>query len=209
MKSDQITNWFAWLQLGVMRFFADNRDGARQAWEQSLSYAVTPWALRNLAIFAFEDGQIEKAVSLYIDSVRMKPDLIPLAIECGYVLLQSEQPQKWLDLITELSMEVRSAGRIQLLEAQAALAVGDFLKVEQFFADEAVIPDIREGEISLSDFWFEYQLKRLSSQENSQIDDELRARVYREFPVPTHIDFRMKIDPFEHPRDLNKVTKTQ
>ncbi len=209
VKSDQITNWFAWLQLGVMRFFADNRDGARQAWEQSLSYAVTPWALRNLAIFAFEDGQIEKAVSLYIDSVRMKPDLIPLAIECGYVLLQSEQPQKWLDLITELSMEVRSAGRIQLLEAQAALAVGDFLKVEQFFADEAVIPDIREGEISLSDFWFEYQLKRLSSQENSQIDDELRARVYREFPVPTHIDFRMKIDPFEHPRDLNKVTKTQ
>ena len=97
-------------------------------------------------------------------------------------------------------MTVRSLGRIQLLEAQAALAVGDFMKVGQFFADEVIIPDIREGELSLSDFWFEYQLKRLSSKENCQIDDELRARVYREFPLPTHLDFRMKIEPSEQPR---------
>ena len=188
-----------------MRYSANNRDGARQAWEQSLSYAVTPWALRNLAIIALEDRRIEEAVSLYIDAVRMRPDLLPLAVECGYVLLQSEQPQKWLDLLTELPMTVRSLGRIQLLEAQAALAVGDFMKVGQFFADEVIIPDIREGELSLSDFWFEYQLNRLSSKENCQIDDELRARVYREFPVPAHIDFRMKIDPFEQPRGLNKA----
>jgi len=201
VKSEQDANWFAWLQLGVMRFFANNHDGARQAWEQSLHYAVTPWAMRNLAIIALEDGQIEKAVSMYIDAVRLKPELLPLAVECGYVLLQSEQPQKWLDLITELPMTIRSVGRIQLLEAQAALAVDHFERVDNFFVDIVTIPDLREGELSLSDFWFEYHLKRLSSQENHQVDDELRARVYREFPVPTHLDFRMKIESSEQPSD--------
>jgi len=44
--------------------------------------------------------------------------------------------------------------------------VGDFQKVEHFFVNEVIIPDLREGGFSLSDFRFEYQLKRLSSQEN-------------------------------------------
>jgi hypothetical protein len=197
VKLEHRANWLAWLQLGVMRFSANDRDGARQAWEQSLQYVSTPWAIRNLAILALEDGRNEEAVSLYIDAVRMKPELLPLAIECGYVLLHSGEPQKWLDLMSELPISARSTGRIQLLEAQAALAVGDFLKVGQYFSKEVIIPDLREGELSLSDFWFEYQLQRLSSQENCKVDDDLRARVYREFPVPTHLDFRMKIEPIE------------
>jgi len=60
-----------------------------------------------------------------------------------------------------------------------------------------VFPVIREVKLSLSDFWFEYQLIRLSHQKNCEIDDELRARVYREFPVPTHLDFRIKIESFK------------
>jgi hypothetical protein len=153
--------------------------------------------LRNLAIFAFEDRQNDNTVSLYVDAVRMKPELLPLAIECGYVLLQSGQHQRWLDLLKKLPDSIRKEGRIQLIEAQAALAIGDYETVELFFADEVNIPDIREGEVSLSDFWFEYQTKRLSIQENRSVDDELRARVYREFPVPSHLDFRMRIKSLE------------
>jgi tetratricopeptide (TPR) repeat protein len=197
VKSGQHTNWITWLQLGVMRYAAKNRDGARQAWEQSLQQFPTAWARRNLAILALEDGQQEEVASLYIEAVRMKPELLPLVVECGQALLKSMQPQKWLELLKEVPATIRSSGRIQLLEAQAALAIGDFKKVEQFFANEFILPTIREGELSLSDFWFEYHLKRLSYQENREIDDELRARVYREFPVPAHIDFRMKIEPHE------------
>jgi hypothetical protein len=198
VKSAQEPNWLAWLHLGVMQYSANDREGARQAWEQSLKYTATPWSMRNLAIIALEDEQIEAAVSMYIDAVHKRPDLKPLVVECGLVLLQSGQAQEWLDLLAALPDTIRSAGRIRLLKAQAALAVGDFEQVGQFFADEVVIPDLREGEVSLSDFWFETQLKRLSSQENLEINDQLKARVYREFPVPAHLDFRMKIKPNEH-----------
>jgi len=187
-------DWCSWYHLGIMRAYANDRTGARLAWEKSLKLAVTPWTLRNLALLVLEDGDMEEAVSFYIKAVRMKPELLPLAVECGHALLQSEQPQKWLDLITELPMGVRSAGRIQLLEAQAALAVGDFERVEQFFADDVTIPDLREGELSLSDFWLEYQTKRLSIQEGIPVNRELKARVSREFPVPAHLDFRMNVE---------------
>ena len=190
-------NWCSWYHLGVMRSYARDRAGALQAWKESLQFAITPWTVRNLAICALEDGHNDEAVSLYIDAIRMQPELIPLAVECGKVLLQVGQPQKWLELLTEMPETIRKVGRIQLLEAQAALAVDDFERAEQFFADEVIIPDIREGELSLSDFWFEYQTKRLSDQEKIQINNELRERVYQEFPVPTHLDFRMKIEPME------------
>jgi tetratricopeptide (TPR) repeat protein len=207
VKSNQRSNWFTWLQLGVMRYSAKNRDGARQAWEQSLQQFPTAWAKRNLAVLALEEGQQEEAIEQYIEAVRMKPELLPLAVECGQALLQLMQPQKWLELLKELPMMIRSSGRIQLLEAQAALAIGDFKKVEQFFANEVILPNIREGELSLSEFWFEYHLRCLSSQENLKIDDELRARVYREYPVPAHIDFRMRIEPNEPSHSLGEANK--
>lgn len=186
-------DWFAWYQLGILRAYAGDRNGAIQAWQESLKFAITPWAMRNLALFALEDGCTEAVVSLYADSVRMKPTLIPLTIECGKAMLQCGQPKIWLDLAAELPPEVRSTGRVQLLVAQAALAIGDFESVARFFEKEVIIPDIREGEVVLSDLWFEYQVNRLSSQEHCTVDDELRARVQREFPVPAHFDFRMKI----------------
>jgi tetratricopeptide (TPR) repeat protein len=187
-------NWYAWYQLGIMRAYADDRDGARRASQESLRLETNPWAMRNLALLALEGGHHEDAVSLYLGTVRLKPELIPLAVECGKVLLHCGQFQKWLDLASELPLEVHSVGRIQLLVAQASLAMGDFESVERFFENEVVIPDIREGEVALSDFWFEYQIKRLSSREHCAVNDKFRAQVYRDFPVPAHLDFRMKTE---------------
>ena len=43
-----------------------------------------------------------------------------MAAECGAALIQTGRPQEWLDLLAELPEPVRNAGRIRLLEAQAA-----------------------------------------------------------------------------------------
>lgn len=185
-------NWYAWYQLGIMRAYADDRDSAWQAWQKSLQLESTPWALRNLALLALEDERINEAVSMYCDAIHMRPYLKPLVVEGGKALIQAGQPQKWLDLLAELPSTIRNDGRIRLLETQASLAVGDLERVNLFFADEVIIPDIREGEVALSDIWFEYQIKRVSLQENREMDEALRARVYRDFPVPAHLDFRMK-----------------
>jgi hypothetical protein len=187
-------NWLTWLHLGVMRYYIGDRSGAREAWETSLDYERTPWALRNLAFLAHEDGWMDEAAELYVAACRMRPSLLPLAVECGEVLIDIDRPREWLNLLPVFSRSVRKAGRIRLLEGWAALAVGDFERVARLFSQKFVVPDLREGERSLSQLWFAFHEQRLSAEENVPVDNVLRSRVRWEFPVPTEIDFRMAND---------------
>jgi len=57
------------------------------------------------------------------------------------------------------------------------------------------VPDMREGEVLLSDLWYRMHEKRLAEAEGVAIDDELRERVRRDFPPPAHIDFRQDVHP--------------
>jgi hypothetical protein len=184
-------NWLAWLYLGVMRYHSADLEGAGGAWRRSLADVDTPWARRNLAALAREGGHLDQAAQLYVAAVRQRPDLLPLAVECGQVLIEASQPSDWLNLLAELAPQVRTAGRIRLLEGQAALAAGKLDRVEELFLERPVIVDLREGERSLSHLWFEYHERRLSMEEGLPVDDALCARVRREFPVPRGLDFRM------------------
>ena len=187
-------HWLSWLHLGVMRAYAGERDGARQAWEMSLQSCRTPWALRNLAVLAREQGRAADAAALYVAALQMRPSLLPLAVECGRALTDLGRHAEWLELAQQLSEAVRARGRIRLLEGQAALAIRDLPRVERLLGEGLVIEDLREGERSLSHLWFEYHEQHLSMAENVPIDDALRDRVRREFPVPDEIDFRMSND---------------
>jgi hypothetical protein len=189
--------WLAWLHLGVMRYHAGDRAGARTAWEKSLESVVTPWALRNLAVLKREDNLPEEASSLYLQAHQLLPSLLPLTVETGQILLESNQPQIWLDMLPQLPQDHRLKGRVRLIEGQAALAVGDLERVERLLSDRFVVEDLREGERSLSDLWFDYHATKLSIAEKLPVDDSLRARVRREFPVPKEIDFRMARDEIQ------------
>lgn len=184
-------NWAAWFHLGIMRYHADERDAAREDWERSLEVCRNPWALRNLAVLSREDGRPDDAAELYLRACRSRPSCLPIAIECGRTLLGANRAREWLDLLAELSETVRAAGRMRLLEARSALAVGDLQTVRRLFDKGFVIEDLREGERSLSDLWFAYHEKRISAEEDVSIDDSLRERVRRDFPVPPALDFRM------------------
>ena len=188
------THWLAWLHLGVMRYWTNDRDGAKQAWEQSLAAEDTAWARRNLAMMAREDEDLDEAANQYLAACRLRPSLMPLATECAQLLLDAGRPQDWLDLLPELDASVQTAGRIRLQEGRAALAVEDFGRVGRIFEGDLVIDDLREGERSLSHLWFEYHEQRLAAAAGSDVDDAIKEQVRAEFPVPEHLDFRMSSD---------------
>jgi len=185
-------NWLAWWHLGVLRQDAGEAGAAHRAYQRSLALVETPWSLRNLALLALDDEQLGEAADLYVAALRLRPDLLPLAVECGRTLMEASRAQDWLDLLPTLPPHVRSAGRVRLLEGQAALAVGDLARVEPLFVERVEVDDLREGELSLSELWFRYHELKLSAAEGRPIDDTLRARVHSAFPVPEHLDFRMK-----------------
>jgi tetratricopeptide (TPR) repeat protein len=195
------THWPAWLHLGVMRYHTGDLAGAREAWEQSIADRRTPWALRNLATLAADEQLYEQAATLYLEAYQLRPACMPLAIECGQALLAARRPQDWLDSLSEVPEPVRSHGRVRLLEARAALAVGDVARVASILAQGLVIADLREADQALSELWYDFQIQRLCAEEGLAPDQTLRSRVERDFPVPKALDFRMAGAPPEAPAD--------
>ena len=184
-------DWLGWLHLGLMCYHQGDVAGARAAWQRSREAYENPWAMRNLAWIAWEASLDDEAAALYIAAVRAAPACAPLAIECGRKLLAMERSKAWLDLIAELPDDVRTLGRVRLLEGQAALAVGALDRVASLFDGSLIVEDLREGERSLSDLWFEYQTLRVSREASIPITEALRERVRESYPVPETLDFRM------------------
>ncbi|MBZ0295092.1 MAG: tetratricopeptide repeat protein [Anaerolineae bacterium] len=188
------SGWLAWLHLGVMRQYDGDDEGARAAWEESYAQQENPWALRNLALLARLEGDLSQAAALYQQAHQLLPDLLPLTVEVGRALIDAGQAADWLALLDAMSAAHKQHGRLRLLEGEAALAVGDYDRVQRVFDDHVIVADLREGEKSLSQLWFDYQAKRLSEIENIPNDDALRARVQQEYPLPPQYDFRMVIE---------------
>ena len=72
--------------------------------------------------------------------------------------------------------------------------LGELPRVKRIFDETPVVDDMREGEVSLSQLWFDFHERRISAAEGLPIDDALRARVRRECPVPQEFDFRMHVE---------------
>jgi len=192
MQNDAAQNWLTYFHLGVMKSYTGDLSGSREAWERSLSLEWTPWAARNLAVLVREDGCLDEAAELLIAACDAVPGNVSLAVECGHCLIEADLSHKWLERVLGLPHSIRSIGRIQLLEARAALAEGELQIVEQFFSNQVIVADLREGENSFTDLWFGYHERRLSIDENIPVDETLRARVRADFPLPEEIDFRMR-----------------
>ena len=117
-----------------------------------------------------------------------------MVVECGQALIEANRPQKWIDLLTSFSDQIRAPGRMRLLEAQARLALGQIDQAGEIIDTLPVIEDIREGELSLSQLWLDFHVQRLSRQENCPITPELISRARQQFPLPDILDFRMTDD---------------
>lgn len=186
-------SWLGWYHLGLIKYHVEDKVGASLAWKRSLDLEWTPWAARNLAVLSYYEGELNQATELLGAAYYAAPDTLPLAIEYGRCLIESGRPADWLNEAEKMNKNLRSNGRLRLLEAQAALLLGDLEAVDEFFNLGIIVPDLREGEVALSDLWFDYQARKLSIEEEIPLDEELIKRVKSQVPVPANIDFRMKL----------------
>ncbi|SDZ26898.1 protein of unknown function [Amycolatopsis xylanica] len=131
-------NWLTWYQRGVARWRAGRHDEAVAAWKASVEASENPWALRNLAVASSDPRWYDRALEL-------APSLVPLILEAAEA---QADPARVVSLVKGLT-----TGRARLLHARALLALGDRAGALAIFEDGFEIPNIREGETSLSDTW--------------------------------------------------------
>jgi hypothetical protein len=174
-----------------MRYRAGDYEGARSAWESSVRDQPTPWAYRDLAVLAREQGERARAAELWLSAARLGPQVVPLAIEAAKALLHADRPAEMIAFADSLPPSVGAHGRIRLLRAVAALASGDLDTVARYFEGDVDIANIRESETSLSDLWFGWQEQRVARERGVAVDEALRQLVRREYPPPPAFDFRL------------------
>ncbi len=185
-------SWFALLHLGVMRLESSDEAGAASAWQESIRRKPSVWAYRNLAVLRLRQKDEAAALAYYRQAwdLAESSGILPgaLAVEYLEMLVATRQFELGMQVYTALPPQARDADRVQILRGQIAMQLGDLDAVEQVLRREYAV--VREGEILLSDLWFELQARRLAAQTGQPLTPELRQKVRAEQKPPARIDFR-------------------
>jgi Domain of unknown function (DUF5107) len=129
-------------------------------YEASLRHRRNAWALRGLALALREsDGggtaAQEQGVSRLAEARELAPDLVPLTLELAEALLADGRADEVRTLLGTLPTEMRELGRFRVVEIRAALAAGDRETAGRILEGRFEVPNLREGELSMSALWHE------------------------------------------------------
>ncbi len=178
-------NWYAWLHLGMLRLSQLSLSDAKAALERSMGLTPSAWALYGLAQLARLDGREEDAAMLCLRASLMKPEDVSLAREAARTLCDAKLYGRLAQYARQLPADVAAQPRIRLYLAVSYVNLGRIGEAEALlYADGGIqIPDIREGEISVTELWYVIEEAK-AAREGKTFD--------RESAVPPLLfDFRM------------------
>lgn len=183
-------HWYSYYQLGVMLAYRSDGNGAAEAFNKSLEYARSPWALRCLSVLAQLYGTKDEACGYMLEAVSMSSQR-NLALEAVSLLVNTGRHAKALEVVDRLPEEVRRIGRMRLLRIEALLGLGRIDEAEELLMKKIELTDVREGEVSLTRLWFRMEAMRKAAREGVPLTDELIAEVTKTMTPPKRLDFRM------------------
>ena len=176
------------------------RELAKKAFERSVELRPSVWALRGLFCIAQEENNDELA-EMYYDQIFEMDDAVvdfAFAVEFIQFLNKKHKYEKAWKLYESLPEKMKSVERLILCALQAAIK----LKKLDFIAAalKCEFADIKEGETSLTDIWFEYCALKMALERGLGDDlteeqmNELIDEAWDHCPPPAEIDFRMSFD---------------
>lgn len=182
-------SWYKFYQLGVLYYEEKDVNAAYAAFEKSIVLLPNPWAYRNLAqLEKNEYHDLEKAVAYMEKSVAQKKDYPPLWINYAEALIAAGNNEKWVQVYEQLPDKLKGNGRLRMMYTLCLEKTGRPYDALKILNDHFEMPDIREGEFAISHIWLD--IHRAIMKE-SGITDLGEETVYRMYPLPYSLDFRM------------------
>lgn len=179
-------HWFAHYQLGVMADAKGDHEAARRSYEVSLEREFNPWALRCLALLDGKAGDLEAAADKLLTAAQMKP-IRPLVIEALEAMRKAERYDAMLALLETLPAGIRTLGRVKTMEITALMRTQRYEQARELLEGKIVLTDVREGEVQLTNMWFELMARI----EKGDASEESVAWARENLKPPKHLDFRM------------------
>ena len=179
-------HWFSRYHLGVMANARGDVETATAEYRASLAHAENPWALRCLAVCLQKQGDKAQAAELLLKAAAMKP-IRPLIVEALDALMQVSRYSDMLALTGDLPSGLKENGRIKTFIVAALLRTGKVEEAGALLTGPFVLTDVREGQVLLTDLWFEYA----ALHDLGKADEEAIAWARKNRKPPRHLDFRM------------------
>ena len=200
LKALKAQNWYSYLQLGVAEY-ALSTCGKGTA-ELALAYflksnkaAPNAWALRNIAmLYKNEYKKPEEAVRYILLAFKLKPDCAPLCVETAEMLTACGRPAEWLKIYEGLSPKLQKLGRLRLYKAVALVQLNRLNEAAEILKPGFEMPDVKEGEYSVSQLWFELYGKIFAKETGVVYSPNNKAFICAanlKYPLPAELDFRM------------------
>ena len=207
-------NWLSYLHLGNMLYeywddshtaqTAANWSGAdeyearaERAWLRSDELCPNAFARRNLAVLYKLRGDDALAERYYDELFKLPEALCDFAFAAEYMgfLNGIRKYEKSMALYESLPENIKNSDRVTLCFALCVLKLNMPKRMGYIFDRDFAA--IREGETSLSDYWFEYHARLLAKERGISYDENepsLLDEAEKSFPPPHRIDFRMSYD---------------
>lgn len=184
--------WYDYYQLGVICCAKCRFEEAMDCFRRSQDLEANPWALRCMAqIEKSQRSDTAAAAELMCSAVALKDDYRPLLCDCADALIADGQYQRWLEIYSGLSPELRENGRLTFFTIVCLIKTGQLEQAAALLTEELVVCDIKEGEYSISQLWVElYRLvmaQKLSVVPEAVSDEAVLER----YPLPYTLDYRM------------------
>lgn len=190
LVKDGGAHFATYLHLGTLLYAGGEEEKAYEAWKKSADAQTNPWALRNMAAFLVEEnGDLDEAADYSAKALELFPTQANLAIDCANTLVEAKQYERVLAIIASLSEEIQSLGRIQLAKANALIALNRLDEAASIINTDFVLPDVQEGECSVSGAWIALYEKVLMQE--GMTEEEAKEQVLKRYPIPYALDFRM------------------
>lgn len=152
-------NWLLLCQLGGIAFSEGNIAEAREQFLRSGQLAANPWAVYGLSCCEAMENHADRAAQYALEAVAMLPGHKGLTLYAADKLAAAGQWEGLLELEKTASPEVLALDRFKACLASACIHTGNLERAEKLLWEHGglEIPDIREGEISITELWFDLE----------------------------------------------------
>ena len=196
-KLEKLTeqSWYSLLHIGVILYAKGDLAGAQRAWEDSLAKAPSPWAYRNISmLYKNEYQDLEAARAYILKAFALKKDNPTLCKEVAMQLTADGGDRLWLDIYEKLPENLQQLGRLRLYKAIALINLDRLEEAAKIINGDFVLSDIKEGELSVSHYWFRLYRGLYAKENGLPYDPEDKALAQaadEKYPLPKKLDFRM------------------
>ena len=177
-------NWHTWLQLGAALLTQGRFADARDALARADSLARCAWVKYACSCLHLMQHEPERAAVYARQAAEAAPEDASVLKFALRVLLEARQYGEALRLIAAAPPELQRLPRVRLSEAQALVGLERLEEAEAILLQDGglIVPDIREGEQTMSEVWLALQQKKYG------LGREAAEKIA---PVPYRMDFRM------------------